>query len=705
MPGGLMNLVSGGSGDAILTGNPTQSFFKTTYSKYTPFGIQMFRVDYQGLRSLSDNSPTMLKFKIPRYGDLLYDSYLCITIPDIYSDYRCSTCKGPAQTDPACGTQAPSIAPEFTRQDYQFAWVANLGYAMVKDISLSIGGSIITKHPGDWMTIQKVLGRTGTGSTLLDQMIGNIPECTQPSSTCGIYPTVPRLESRPPGHFPSIKGRNLFIPLEMWFCEAPSQAIPLVALQYQEVEITINLRPLSELYTIAVWPGAGLDTDPSPCDVTIEIDDNISENGSDTSSTEAVDDAPTCNIPFVPRGATEDPCTSGSAPTRSNCPQDRIQEWLSPSCAKEEVSLERFLENGSMASWAPDIHLVCRYVFLGEDERRVFAKIEQKYLVRMPTYIDFPSVDPSGKVNINLPGVIVNYVWRFQRSDVASRNEWSNYTNYAYLGVPNVPYQSPYMYSDDPAAANGLPCRPATNPPFCERFPAAQQTNDRSWNFYGIPPSKRPYTVTNDQEIMMSASLLLDGEVRETVFPAPVWNFITKYANTESSDLQLGVYFYSYALNNEIGSTQPSGALSMGKYSEATIEYTTITPPMKNPDPQGNAELRLATEAVNPGSNTQVSATGATNLETFVPGPSRYYNEVIDPLKGAGAAQAAAQRTTTDNDNAEAQCEAWNRASGAALARGFLTSRSKYTYNLRVYVERYNVLVITNGMGGLQYAL
>ena len=52
MGGGLMNLIASSSSNPILNGNPTKTFFKTTYSKYTNFGMQKFRIDYDGLRTL-----------------------------------------------------------------------------------------------------------------------------------------------------------------------------------------------------------------------------------------------------------------------------------------------------------------------------------------------------------------------------------------------------------------------------------------------------------------------------------------------------------------------------------------------------------------------------------------------------------------------------------------------------------------------------
>ena len=59
MPGGLLNLVSEGNNNIILNGNPTKTFFKTTYSKYTNFGLQKFRIDYEGSSTLKLNEDSI----------------------------------------------------------------------------------------------------------------------------------------------------------------------------------------------------------------------------------------------------------------------------------------------------------------------------------------------------------------------------------------------------------------------------------------------------------------------------------------------------------------------------------------------------------------------------------------------------------------------------------------------------------------------
>ena len=85
MPGGLLNIISVGNANIILTGNPSKTFFKVTYSKYTNFGLQKFRLDFDGLRELKTTEPSKFTFKVKRYADLLMDTYVVVNLPDIWS--------------------------------------------------------------------------------------------------------------------------------------------------------------------------------------------------------------------------------------------------------------------------------------------------------------------------------------------------------------------------------------------------------------------------------------------------------------------------------------------------------------------------------------------------------------------------------------------------------------------------------------------
>ena len=87
MTGGLMNLVAYGSENLLFNGNPKKTFFKATYQKYTNFGLQRFRIDFEGTKTLNEKTNTTLEFKIPRYAEMLYDTYFVITLPNIYSPF------------------------------------------------------------------------------------------------------------------------------------------------------------------------------------------------------------------------------------------------------------------------------------------------------------------------------------------------------------------------------------------------------------------------------------------------------------------------------------------------------------------------------------------------------------------------------------------------------------------------------------------
>ena len=83
-------------------------------------------------------------------------------------------------------------------------------------------------------------------------MVGNIPELTNPEDIEARYDIYPHVEADNNGNIPipSIRGRKLYIPMEAFFCESSKLALPLVALQYQEVFIRITFEPIQNLFII-----------------------------------------------------------------------------------------------------------------------------------------------------------------------------------------------------------------------------------------------------------------------------------------------------------------------------------------------------------------------------------------------------------------------------------------------------------------------
>lgn len=231
MPGGLLNLVSESTENSILNANPQKSFFKSVFLKYTNFGMQKFRIDYNGLRSIHMTESTQFNFKIPRHGDLLMDTCLAINLPDIWSPlYELSS-------------------DNFI--EYKFQWIKNIGCEIIEEIEITSNGHTLQKISGTYLNMISHRDFSYNKKTTFDYMSGHRKELYDPQFSDGYYPNaIYDISYGDSGSEPSIRGTTLYIPINVWFLFNSQQAIPLVALQYSEIHINVKLRPVKEWFTI-----------------------------------------------------------------------------------------------------------------------------------------------------------------------------------------------------------------------------------------------------------------------------------------------------------------------------------------------------------------------------------------------------------------------------------------------------------------------
>jgi len=234
MAGGVLDLVATGSQDIILIGNPQKTFFKSKYAKYTNFGMQKFRIDFNGLRTLRLNEESEFKFKMPKYADLLMDTYLVLNLPTIWS---------------------PIYPPQNSNEEwrgYEFQWIKNIGCQMIKEITISSGGQTLQKYSGSYIQHMVKRDYTEAKRDLFDEMSGNTPDLYDPSNVDDrrdVYPHAYHTEEAN-GSFPSIRGKKLYIPINTWFTQSSKAAFPIASLYNNDLYITIKLRPIRELFTI-----------------------------------------------------------------------------------------------------------------------------------------------------------------------------------------------------------------------------------------------------------------------------------------------------------------------------------------------------------------------------------------------------------------------------------------------------------------------
>jgi hypothetical protein len=128
-------------------------------------------------------------------------------------------------------------------------WLDYPGEQLIAQVEVEIGGQRIDRQYGDWMHIWNQLTMTAEQERGYFQMIGNTTQLTfitDPSFAEVDGPCdslAPRQVCAPRNALPET---TLYVPLQFWFCTNPGLALPLIALQYHEVKINLDIRPIDE---------------------------------------------------------------------------------------------------------------------------------------------------------------------------------------------------------------------------------------------------------------------------------------------------------------------------------------------------------------------------------------------------------------------------------------------------------------------------
>jgi len=222
-----MQLVAYGAQDVYLTGNPQITFWKVTYRRYTNFAIESIEQTFNGQADFGRRVTCV----ISRNGDLAYRTYLQVTLPEINQYMGNST----------------SLA--LGQQSVYARWLDFPGEQIIAQVEVEIGGQRIDRQYGDWMHIWNQLTMTSEQERAYFKMVGNTTQMTfitDPSFSDVDGPCdslAPRQVCAPRNALPET---TLYIPFQFWFNNNPGLALPLIALQYHEVKINLDLRPIDE---------------------------------------------------------------------------------------------------------------------------------------------------------------------------------------------------------------------------------------------------------------------------------------------------------------------------------------------------------------------------------------------------------------------------------------------------------------------------
>lgn len=222
MGGGLMQLVAYGAQDVYLTGNPQITFWKVNYRRHSNFAMESIEQTFNGQADFGRR----VTCTISRNGDLAYRTYLQVTLPEISQQMANSGSAG-----------------VYAR------WLDFPGEQLVSQVEVEIGGQRIDRQYGDWMHIWNQLTLTSEQQRGYYKMVGNTTQLTfitDPSFSAIDGPcdsNAPRQVCAPRNALPET---TLYVPFQFWYCRNPGLALPLIALQYHEVKINLDIRPIDE---------------------------------------------------------------------------------------------------------------------------------------------------------------------------------------------------------------------------------------------------------------------------------------------------------------------------------------------------------------------------------------------------------------------------------------------------------------------------
>jgi hypothetical protein len=223
MAGGLMQLVAYGAQDVFLTGTPEITFWKVSYRRHTNFAMESIEQTFSGQADFGRR----VTCTISRNGDLAYRTYLQVTLPEINQDMKPSGADG-----------------VYAR------WLDYIGEQLIAQVEVEIGGQRIDRQYGDWMHIWNQLTMSSEQLKGYHKMVGHTTQLTYITDPTFANVSGPCAASGGPAQVcaprNALPETTLYIPLLFWFCRNPGLALPLIALQYHEVKINIDFRPIGE---------------------------------------------------------------------------------------------------------------------------------------------------------------------------------------------------------------------------------------------------------------------------------------------------------------------------------------------------------------------------------------------------------------------------------------------------------------------------
>src|SRR5210317_2135065 len=204
---GRLQLETTGPQDRFFTVEPQFTYFTKRFSRHTNFAKTFTKLDFDGVPEFG----TTLRSRIPiNMGDLL------------------KTVSFEIELDAIPNASSSGIG-----------YIESIAHAMIEYVDLIIGGKVIQRIPSDYLQIYSEQNYTQTNQTALSKLIGKYPN--RQSSVRVADPSII-------GYLGAATStQKYFVDVPFYFYRNPQLAIPLCAIDKQEVEIEVKFRNIEDV--------------------------------------------------------------------------------------------------------------------------------------------------------------------------------------------------------------------------------------------------------------------------------------------------------------------------------------------------------------------------------------------------------------------------------------------------------------------------
>jgi hypothetical protein len=249
---------------------------------------------------------------------------------------------------------------------------------------MSIGGQIVDKQYGELTHMMNNLTFSANKMKSFNKLSGNIQQLTNPEDYINSlssnrsraplkyriasgYPSGVKYDPNDPSSYrPSIPTRTIYVPMTFWFNKDIGNALPLVSLQYSEVELVVELKPWIHLYKILY---------------------------------------------------TRDQEFDFFAPDIHNN-EHHLKNFVS------NVKANFLTSDNTLNCYC---RLEANYIYLDDTERQQFAYKPLDYLIEQTMRIEYATLGINSTINLVLQNPIKEIIWNLKRSDQAKFNSWFDF--------------------------------------------------------------------------------------------------------------------------------------------------------------------------------------------------------------------------------------------------------------------------------------